>query len=207
MAKNWGRTPITNADKRLAAPIKYLVQTDKGVEQRIDRRPLGKSESFVDPQGNVDTVQMYGDGDSRKLDTEQRTRASLHRKGFVEYAKCPIRHGTREFALRDFSKMPAELAGQCDRDPRPYERLNYSGQPAARGEPSDLYARVSCPHIEWLIEHRRTQFLAEEAMRNPHLAAAEKAKRQAAELQAAQIELVKEQIEERKTRRKKGSSD
>jgi hypothetical protein len=202
MAKNWGRTPITNADKRRDAIVKYFVQTEDGTELRTDRRPLGKIEQFVDPDGNICNQQMFGDGDSQKLNTEQRLRHGLHRKGFIEYAKCPIRHGNRQYAQREFAKMPADLARECEHDPRPFERLNAEGGPARRGEPSDLYAREACPHIEWLIKHRRKEAEAKALLLNPHAKAAEKAKQTAQELQAAQIELVKEQIAERKTRRK-----
>jgi hypothetical protein len=106
MAKNWGRTPVTNADKRFAAPIKYFVETPDGVMQRIERRPLGASEQFVDKDGNIVRLTMYGDGDSQKATTEQRNRMMAHRKEQIEYARCPLRHGTRQYAQRDFAKMP-----------------------------------------------------------------------------------------------------
>lgn len=201
MSKNWGRTPVTNADKRFASHLTYIVETDKGRMQRTDRRPLGKSEQFVDADGNICHVTMYGDGDSRKADTEQRNRAAQHRKGSIEYAKCPLRHGTRQYAHRDFAKMPAELAAECPSDPRPYERRDYQGNQVNRG--GDLFAKESCPHIEWLITHRREEAAKQAALINPHAIEAAAAKKRADELQAAQMELVKEQIAERKTRRNK----
>jgi hypothetical protein len=203
MSKNWGRTPIVNADKRPAYNIKYFVETDIGPEMRIERRPMGRVEPFVDLVGNICNVQMFSDGDSRRLDTEQRLRLNQHRKGHVEYAKCPLRHGNVMHAQRDFAKMPAELKAQCNADPRPFERRNMQGEPAQRGEPSDLYAGKACPHIEWLIEHRREQAREEERRRNPHIAAAERDKKLAAELQAAQAELVKEQLAEKRARKSK----
>lgn len=203
MSKNWGRTPVTNADKRLTSHLSYIVETPDGPMRRIDRRPLGKTEMFVDAAGNVCHVTMCGDGDSRKADTEQRNRSAQHRKGCIEYAKCPIRHGTQMHAQRDFAKMPKELAAQCQSDPRPYERLNFNGEPAKRGEPGDLYARESCPHIEWLIKYRREEAAKQAALLNPHAIEVAAAKKRAEELQAAQIELVKEQIAERRTRRSK----
>lgn len=196
MAKNWGRTPITNADKRLAAPIKYFVETPDGVMQRIDRRPLGRSEQFVDNDGNIVHLQIYGDGDTNKAATEARARMQAHRKGQIEYAKCPLRHGTRQFAQREFSKLPAHLAHECQSDPKPLERLDYDGNPVARG--GDLYARKSCPHIEWLIAYRSEEAAKQRAILNPYAANAEATKAQEAELKALQAELLKEQIAERK---------
>jgi hypothetical protein len=192
MAKNWGKTPITNADKRFSAQTKYFVETPDGTEERIDRRPLGKVERFVDPAGNIISLQMYGDGDARRAETEIRMRAQYHRKGFVEFAKCPLKHGTRQNALKDFSKMPDSLAGECRHDPKVMERKG-----------GDLYAVTSCPHIEWLIEHSRAEAAKAYALRNSHVAAAEKAKREEAELKAAQMELAKEQLAERRARKPK----
>lgn len=202
MAKNWGRTPVTNADKRFTAHIKYLVETPDGVMQRIDRRPLGKSEQFVDGDGNIIHLTMYGDGDSQKATTEQRNRAAAHRKGQIEYAKCPIRHGTRQHALRDFSKMPAHLERECPSDPKPYVRLTFDGQPAQRGEPGDLHAKQACPHIEWLIAHRADEAAKRRAIMNPIAARAESSQAQEAEIKALQAELLKEQLAERKQSRR-----
>ena len=66
MSKNWGKTPITNADKRAATQTRYLVEVEDGHEERIDRRPLGKVERFVDKAGHVIAVQLYSDGDPRR---------------------------------------------------------------------------------------------------------------------------------------------
>ena len=200
MSKNWGRTPVTNADKRFAAHLTYYVETPEGPMRRVDRRPLGRSEQFVDKDGNTCWIQMYGDGDSRKVETEQRNRANMHHKGAIEHAKCPIRYGTRQYAERDFSKMPAHLATECKSDPKPYVRLNYHGEPAKRGEPGDLYAGEACPHIEWLITFRREQAEKTRALLNPYAAQAEEAKKQEAELKRLQADLLKEQIAERQAK-------
>lgn len=147
MSKNWGRTPVTNADKRSATMSRYLVEVDGGTEERIDRRPLGRVERFVDPDGGVVSLQLYSDGDPQRHASEIRRRAELHRKGFVEYAKCPIKHGTRNsspIATKDFAKLPQSLATECRHDPKVMERRD-----------GDLYAGRSCPHIEWLVSERR----------------------------------------------------
>jgi hypothetical protein len=121
MGKNWGRTPVSNADKRHATQMTYLVGDGESAEERIDRRPMGKVERFVDRDGNVCSLQMYSEGDPKRAETEQRNRAAYHRKDMVEHAKCPIRTGTRHASdktSRDFAKMPASLAGECKHEIR-----------------------------------------------------------------------------------------
>lgn len=195
MSKNWGKTPITNADKRHTTQMKYLVETDDGTEERIDRRPLGKVERFVDPAGNVMSLQIFSDGDPKRADTENRLRVQYHKKGFVEFSKCPLKHGTRyssDVARKDFAKMPKDLEGECRNDPKVMERKD-----------GDLYAGCSCQHIEWLIKFRKAQAADAYAKRNAHVAAAEKAKREEAELKAAQLEMARDQLAERKSRKPK----
>src|SRR5690348_8303501 len=169
MGKNWGRTPVTNADKRAATQTKYLVEADGGTEERIDRRPLGKVERFVDAAGNIVSLQLYADGDAQRAQTEIRMRAQYHKKGLVEFSKCPVKHGTRNSSTvteKDFRKMPSALASECRHDPKVMERRD-----------GDLYAKTACPHIEWLIEQRRAAAAEAYAKRNAHVAeAARKAK-------------------------------
>lgn len=194
MAKNWGKTPITNADKvHTATMTKYFVTTKEGDEERIDRRPLGKVERFVDIAGNVCSLQLAGDGDSQKAASVIRQRAQFHRKGFVEFSKCPIKHGTRhssEQTRKDFAKMPASLEGECKHDPKVMERID-----------GDLYARPACQHIEWLIDFRRKKEAAALAKRNASRIAQEKREAEKLELQALQLEMVKEQVAEHKAKR------
>jgi hypothetical protein len=202
MAKNWGKTPVTNADNRVGqTQTKYLAPAvgpngeDLGHDERIDRRPLGKAERFVDPQGNVTNQQMYTSGDPHRAQTEISKRAALHAKGFVEFAKCPLKHGTRhsgEQTRKDFAKMPVEHEGECKSDPKVMERKD-----------GDLYALSSCKHIEWLIQYRRAQAAEAYAKRNAHTAEAKRREQEERELKAAQVELVKEQLAERKARKPK----
>lgn len=199
MAKHWGKTPVTNADNRVGqTQVTYLAPSidangnDIGHEERIDRRPLGKAERFVDPQGNVANLQLYTSGDPHRAQTEISKRAALHAKGFVEFAKCPIKHGTKQHASKDFAKMPADLNGECERDPRVMERRS-----------GDLYALTSCKHIEWLIEYRRAQQADAVAKRSAHTVEAKRREQEERELKAAQAELIKEQLAERKARKPK----
>lgn len=198
MSKNWGRTPVSNADKRHATQSKYLVVTPDGTEERIDRRPMGKVERFVDPSGNVMSIQLYADGDSRKNESEIRQRSAYHKKGFVEFAKCPLKHGTRHsstLATKDFAKMPANLATECKHDPKVMERSD-----------GDLYARGACPHIEWLIKARMEKAAKEYAKRNETRAAQEKREVEKRELEAMQLEMAREQLKERKAKKSKAEA-
>lgn len=201
MAKNWGRTPVTNADKHRLTQSKYLVELvdDKGVsqghEERIDRRPQGKVEKFVDPVGNICSLQMFSEGDSRRQESVVRARAAYHAKGFVEFSKCPIKHGTRHAnpaTGREFAKMPASLEGECKRDPQIMERKD-----------GELYARPGCQHIEWLVKFRRDKEAEALAKRNAGRVAQEKRLAEKAELETIQLEMAREQVKEFKAKKAK----
>jgi len=214
MSKNWGKTPVTNADNRVGqTQVTYLAPSfgpngeSIGYEERIDRRPLGKAERFVDPQGNIVNLQMYTPGDPHRAQTEISKRAALHKKGFIEFAKCPLKHGTKQHAAREFSKMPAEYvvnkgletersleipATECDRDPRVMSRRD-----------GDLYAETACPHMEWLISYRRDQQTDAVAKRSAHTVEAKRREQEERDLKRAQAELLKEQLAERRARKPK----
>lgn len=193
MAKNWGRTPVTNADKLRLAQTKYIVETSDGPEERIDRRPQGKVERFVDKVGNVCSLQMHGDGDSQRHTTMVRARAQYHAKGFVEFSKCPLKHGTRHAnpeTSREFAKMPAELQTECKQDPQVMERKD-----------GELYARSGCKHVEWLIQHRIEKEAAQAKKRNSARIAQENRAKEKAELEAIQLEMAREQVKEFKAKK------
>lgn len=190
MGKNWGRTPVTKADDRAKSQMTYLVEGPDGPEERIDRRPMGKVERFVDPDGNVCSQQLCGGGDPKRVETEQRNRMTLHRKGFIEHSKCPIRTGTRtssERTARDFAKMPASLAGECKHEIRVMKRLD-----------GVLYADKACPHIEWLIEQRRAARAKKYEIDNAQLVAAEKRAETQRKLAEAQATALTELLGDRK---------
>lgn len=190
MGKNWGRTPVTNADDRQKTQITYLVETPDGPEERIDRRPLGKVERFVDPDGNVCSIQIRGHGDSRPLEAEQRKRADLHRKGFVEHAKCPLRTGARHSSARtsrDFAKLPADLAMECKHEIRTMKRID-----------GVLYADKACPHIEWLIAERVKARQKKFEIDNAQLIAQEKRNETKRKLEEAQATALVDLLSDRK---------
>lgn len=185
---NFGRRPITDAGK----PKPNLTYFFNG-EERIDRRPLGKVERFVDPQGNVVSLQLGADGDPQRGMTVDKMRLQYRRDGFVEHAKCPLRHGTHLMAGvigKDFSGLPDDLRNPCAADSRTLVRKGH-----------ELHATEACPHIEWLISSRVSKEKAQNEKRNANRIAQEKREAEKIELQAAQLEMVKEQIKERKTKR------
>jgi hypothetical protein len=198
MAKQWGRTPITNADQRHATQMTYMVGSGEETEERIDRRPMGKVERFVDKDGNVCSLKLFDAGDSKRLETEQRNRAGYHRKGFIEHAKCPIRSGTRnssEITARDFAKMPASMAAECKHEIRVMRKLD-----------GVLYAEQGCPHIEWLIKERVKKAAADYKKRNAQVAAADEraaAKAQAEIDQSKALALLLEERRQQPARRNK----
>lgn len=186
MSKTWGQTPITNADLRGKTQTKYFVQTADGTEERIDRRPMGKVERFVDKAGNVCNLQIYADGDPNRHQSEIRMRAQYHEKGHVEFSKCPLKHGTRHSGTqttKDFKNLPESLAAECKHDPRVMERVD-----------GDLFARKACPHIEWLIDFRKKQAADEYAKRNAHVVAASKAIEREQQLKEKQLKVLEAQI-------------
>ncbi len=194
MSKNWGRTPVSNADDRRLTQMTYLVGSGESSEERIDRRPMGKVERFVDPDGNVTSLQMFGRGDAKRLETEQRNRAAFHRKGFVEHSKCPIRTGTRhasEKTARDFAKMPANLAGECKHEIRPMKKLD-----------GVLYAEQGCPHIEWLIDYRKKESAKAYKKRNAQIVAAEERRAVQEKLAEAQATALVDLMADRKQSRR-----
>lgn len=188
---NFGKRPINDANA-------YKTQTTSvfyhAGEQRIDRRPYGKCERFVDAVGNVITMQLATPGDPKAVETAMRLRAEKHKDGWVEHAKCPLKHGTRYssvIAERDFKNLPADLRTDCASDPKVMTKRD-----------GELHAEHGCEHIEWLISYRVEKEKAERAKRNKQQIAAEKRKEEADALQAAQLEMVKEQLEDRKTRKR-----
>jgi hypothetical protein len=190
---NFGKRPINDANE--AAKVRASVPFVFNGEQRLDRRPYGHIERFIDPVGNVITLQLATPGDPMAAQTAARVRMEKRNDGWVEHAKCPLRHGIHNSTpalAREFEKRPAALRDQCVADPKVMKREN-----------GELHALESCPHVEWLIADRIKREAKANAGRNKQRAEEEKRKLEAAELQAAQLEMVKEQLEERKARKSK----
>lgn len=174
MAK-YGQTPISNADK--ARPQITYVFND---EERIDRRPSGRVERWVDPVGNVVSLQMHAEGDPNPAATIQRNRLQHRANGFIEHAKCPVRHGTYLLEgqiAKDFRAIKGLSHSPCDGDPRTLVK---------RGD--ELHATHACPHIEALIEYRVKNEAKQAKKRNEKRARDEAREAEDAELKALQLE-------------------
>lgn len=192
MGKNYGRNPATQVDKRIQqTQSSFMVEGDDGPETRLERRPQGRVERFIDKDGNVHALSLYADGDQRKAETERRNRGNWHAKGFIELGQCPILSGTQQHA-REFEKMPASLREPCKGHPRLFDK---------RGR--DYFAGEGCPHAQWLIGYRKDARAKKFAIDNAHVAAAARARQEEAELQKLQAELLREQIKERKGKSRK----
>jgi hypothetical protein len=192
---NFGRRPITDAGK----PKPYITYLYND-EERIDRRPLGRVERFVDLVGNIVSLQLAGDGDPQRQITADKLRMQYRRDGLIEHAKCPVRHGTLLFAgaiAKDFAAMPDDLKNAaCDNDPRTLVKRGH-----------DLHATEACPHIEWLIQERRAKELKQAKKRNADRLKQEERieARQRAEMEL--LEFAKDAAEERRTRKSRGKQE
>lgn len=189
MAK-FGATPINDATR----PRPQVAYRFDG-EARIDKRPYGKVERFIDRRGNVVNLQLAADGNPNPQEWADKLRARFHRAGFVEHAKCPVRHGVSAIAeiAPDFEELPEELAQACGSDSKTMVRTS-SGLEAQRG----------CPHVEWLISSRREKATLDDLKTNAAAAARDKLEAEKNELARVQLEIAKEELEARRDQRRKG---
>lgn len=182
----FGRQPINDCSKKAPAiPILF------DGEERIDRHPRGKSERFIDPQGNIVHIVLLRPGEPAPMDTIARNRAKLHADGFVEHSKCPLRDGIRYSDPKieaDFAKMTeAELQRPCEA----------ATGPALVKRGIEIHANKACRHVEWLIEARRKHEAEQAERRNGQRLAKEK---QEAELKELQLQIAKEDLKARQAR-------
>jgi hypothetical protein len=118
-----------------------------GGERRQMKVPLGVVETWVDPQGNViDGLQLRKMGDLPDQGIIDRNRALYRRKGWTEHHQCPLTNGAMRSpkVAADMNERPAHLREACVHDPKT----------KVRGK-AGLELHPGCPHIEWLIQHRR----------------------------------------------------
>lgn len=134
-------------NKPHSRPIIALSSDGKKKEAREVKRPEGRVvEQMVDPQGNVVWIKLLALGTNHGPDEAVRRRHEHRQLGFLEYHKCPLRHGTHNdtrFA-QELAVLPSELEKECPEDPVIHTRragVNYEHE--------------ACPHIQWLIESRR----------------------------------------------------
>jgi hypothetical protein len=201
-----GRQPINDAGKK-PAPLAF---THSG-EKRIEIRPNGIWDRFVDPTGNVVGVQLASRGVAAPVPAAAAMRLRHHNDGFVEHGKCPLKHGIRYVSPaieNDFAEMPDELQRPCTDDP-----VTMTKHPSGRNpDGSAKYrfeAHASCPHVEWLIKFRREREEELNAQRNAQRVAAEKREAEKRELETIQLEMAREELAARKAKAKdrKGPKD
>ncbi len=180
---NFGQRPINDTSKdRGGRRAAFRVDGEK----RIEIRPTGIVERFVDPSGHIVSPQLSSNGAVNPIATAAAERIKHHALGFVEHGKCPIRSGARfsTAALQlDFDQMPAALQASCGEDPR-----------AVVKTAGGFEWQGGCKHIEWLIEFRKTRAADINANRNADRVDADRRKAELNELQAIQLANAKEQL-------------
>lgn len=154
------------ADQRKNFRTVHYQTPDGDSQMRAVKRPEGRIvEQFVDKQGNVVWLQLLQFGTNHDSTEADRRRAVLYRDAFIEHSRCPLRHGThlKPAMEADFDAMPAALKERACTDDPVVHRFVGSGKHAR------TIARPSCPHVEWLIEHRRAMYAQELALRSSQI--------------------------------------
>lgn len=162
-----------------------IVLNEKGQpERRVVKRPEGRMvEQMVDPQGNVVWIKLLAFGTNHGPEHAAGERVKMHSLSFVEYHKCPLRHGTRHqtSALEEeFATMPQELQKPCAEDPTIHER---------RGKVT--YAHDPCDHVQWLIAERRKRAAEEVDLRATKIETA-------ADIEKQKLAIAQQQLEEQR---------
>jgi hypothetical protein len=125
-----------------------VIRTEGGkTERRVIKRPEARdARQFVDLQGNVVWLKLLALGTNHGVDHIDTMLSKHKREGFVEHAKCPLRHAYPAFDARfeeEFSELPPELQKPCKADPKVHQKQG-----------TRTIATDACPHVEWLIKLR-----------------------------------------------------
>lgn len=125
-----------------------VTRTEGGkTERRIIKRPEARdARQFIDLQGNVVWLKLLALGTNHGVDHIDTMLSKHKREGFVEHAKCPLRHAYPAFDERfeeEFSELPPELQKPCKADPKVHQKQG-----------KRTIATDACPHVEWLIKLR-----------------------------------------------------
>lgn len=152
---------IHNAGKRdpKVPRTVYRKNADGTSERRSERYPSGVVERFVNLQGSEVTCQLLPGGVAKNPDAIGKARMQLQRavngdktvEGFVEFEKCPLRHGVHLRSARaedEFAMMPDEIKRPCAHDPD-------TKQVIQKGHTKHLQYSDPCPHILWLMKSRQ----------------------------------------------------
>jgi len=187
---------IHNAGKRdpKVPRTVYRKNADGTSERRTERWPSGITERFVNLQGSEVTCQLLPNGVPANPDAIGKARMQLQRavngdktvEGFVEFEKCPLRHGTNLRSARaedEFAMMPDELKRPCTSDPET-KRVIQKGN-NRHWEYSD-----PCPHIQWLMKSRQEREAERRNARSARQVSSSEMERQ--KLEIAQQQLVEQ---------------
>jgi hypothetical protein len=150
-------------------------------ERRIVKRPEGRRvEQFVDLQGNVVWIQLLQLGTNHGDDAIDKKRMEMRRLGFVEYAKCPVKHGVRHSTPQieqEFEELPDKMQRPCTDDPTIHE---------VKGK--NVHVHDACAHIEWLIADRRRRAAEERDLRATKIETAQDLEKQKLAMQQQQLD-------------------
>lgn len=191
------KSHVYNAGKSKpeVAKIAYQKMPDGTSERRAERKPMGVTDRFVNLNGSDVTCQLLPAGVSRTNDAIGRARMTLHEavnsdktvRGFVEFDKCPLRHGAHlrsPLAEDEFSAMPDNLKRPCTDDP-------VTKRVIQRGQNKFIEYGDPCPHIQWLMKSRQERALQRRNDRSARSVPQ-------SEIENQKLELAREQLAEAK---------
>jgi hypothetical protein len=171
----------------LRDPAKPRVTFYKG-ERRQQLWPSGTVERFVNLYGTVTQNMLVPPGIPATPDAVAAARARLRTaktrdgqvQAFIEHGRCPLLHGAREISditREEFAKMPQKLQAPCEHDPVTFKRTK-----------KGIEYFDGCPHVQWLIEHRR-------ALQNERVRARSMRSKTIHEMEQEKVDLLKQQAE------------
>lgn len=158
------RSFIYNAGQRDHA--KPQIVHYKG-ERRRQLWPAGTVERFVNLQGSVIQAVLVPPGVPPSKESLAQARAKLHAHkttdgdvvGFVEHGKCPLKTGIADLdpVLADEMEMcRSEIGPACKEHPVTVQVTR--GTPTKKN-PKGAITKIEyfdgCPHVQWVIGHRR----------------------------------------------------
>jgi hypothetical protein len=187
--------------------------------------PAGTVERFVNLQGTVVQAVLVTPGVPASREAMAQARAKLHSHkttdgdvvAFIEHGKCPLKTGVAdldETIADEFEKMRAVCGPACKEHPVTSQvTRDRPTKPGKRGKISKIEYFDSCPHVQWLIEHRRAVHRAKveaRMKRQKTMQEIEQAKLDAAQQQADDTRKLLEKVVDRldaKPRAQKATSE
>jgi hypothetical protein len=155
---------IYNAGKRDHAKPQIVHYKGK---RRRQLWPAGTVERFVNLQGTVVQTVLVPPGVPPSTESLAQARAVMHAKkttdgdvvGFIEHGKCPLKTGIadlHETIADECEQMRNAIGPACKEHPVTVQITRDRPVKAGKsGKISKVEYFDSCPHVQWLIEHRR----------------------------------------------------